>query len=108
MGPIFVQIDSLKHIMTSLQGNPYCTDRYSCVYCILISVKEMNHYTTDPSVGGKHQGKEGCEVKKREAESHCYNRLKIDQISTNDFFRAASLPLSTLTLHSHESLHISR
>lgn len=58
-----------------------CVDTALWVY--FDSVKELNRYTADPSVGRKHQGKLAEE---RGSESHSYDRLKIDQISANRFF----------------------
>lgn len=69
----------------------------------------MIHYTTDPSVRRKHQ-KKGNVSERVGGGSHCYDRLKIDQISANDFFFKSCLPASfqAHSLHSHESVHISR
>lgn len=91
------------HIRGGLHSNLYCMD--SCMY-ILISVKEMNHYTTNPTVGGKHQRKERCEWNRRRVKSHCYNRLKIDQISA--FSKALSASLKPLSVRCHKFGHIRR
>lgn len=72
---------------------------------VLNPVKETNCDS-----GGKGESTREKDVSEREGgrevESHCYNRLKIDQISANDFF---FLPYSRLgasaaasLLHSHE------
>lgn len=74
------------HIKAGLHGNTYCmwTVTVVCVYFDFFESDEsLNHLSTSRR---KTPGKRGMWVKEREAESHCYDRLKIDQISAMIFF----------------------